>query len=110
MCCPYLLAVADTNVCLDLLCRSASASETILAALEAASPQSKRPARIHKTALRVLRVDQLRGLLEQLGADGRGTKDVLVQRVLSLNAGDDQRGDDQQSTTLALAGAGVKEG
>ena len=38
-------------------------------AIEAAKPDSKHAARVTKSALARLRVDQLRGLLEQLGGE-----------------------------------------
>lgn len=45
---------------------------------------SKAGGRVTKTSLTRLRVDELRGQLEALGSDPRGTKDVLVARLLGL--------------------------
>ena len=59
-------------------------------AIEAGKPDAKHAARVTKSALARLRVDQLRGLLEQLGGDARGTKEVAIQRLLDI-AGSEQR-------------------
>ena len=64
--------------------------ETLLEAIEEASPGAKRGVRVTRTALGRLRVDQLRALAEQLGADSRGTKDAVVARLLEL-AGSEQQ-------------------
>lgn len=93
-----------------LPCRSASAVDTMLAALQAASPAIKQPQRLNKTAFRALRVDQLRGLLEQLGADTRGTKEVLVQRLLDIGSGEQERQQEQHAAAVSRAGAAMKEG
>ena len=95
-------------------CRSASAVDTILTALEAAAPDAKRPPRVSKTALARLRVDALRSLVEQLGGDSRGTKDALVGRVLAI-AGAEQAAAEQQAAEAAAAARqqavdGPKEG
>lgn len=56
----------------------------MLDALEDANPGAKRAARVNKSALAKLRVDQLRGLAESLGADTRGTKEAIVLRLVQI--------------------------
>lgn len=88
--------------------------DTILTALEAAAPDAKRPPRVSKTAVARLRVDTLRGLVEQLGGDSRGTKDALVSRLMAI-AGAEQAAAEQQAAEAAAAARqqaaeGPKEG
>jgi hypothetical protein len=71
-------------------------------AIEAAKPDSKHAARVTKSALARLRVDQLRGLLEQLGGDPRGTKEVAIQQLLDI-AGSEQRQQAEQAAQQAAA-------
>lgn len=77
--------------------------ETLLQAIEEASPDAKRGVRVTKTALARLRVDQLRALAEQLGADSRGTKDAVVQRLL-------QAAGSEQAAAAAQAAAAERHG
>lgn len=48
---------------------------------------------VTKTSLNKLRVDHLRGVLNSLNADARGTKAVLVQRILGLVESGDEISD-----------------
>ena len=62
-----------------------TAKDRLLRALEASTPgEARRPPRLTRTALARLRVDALRGAAEALGADARGTKDALVERLMRL--------------------------
>ena len=88
----------------------------MMAAVEEAHPEAQRAQRLSRTGLRRLRVDALRQLLEQLGGDSRGTKEVLVQRLLDM-AGAEERATlaaaQQQATVDAqqqLEGSGAEEG
>eukprot|EP00887_Chlorella_sp_A99_P007680 scaffold20.g7680.t1 len=64
---------------------ASTAKVRLLDVLEAAAgSNAKRTARVTKTALARLRIDELRHQLEEAGADSRGTKDVLVARLLAL--------------------------
>ena len=49
---------------------------------------------MNKTALARLRVDALRALCSDVGADPRGTKDALVARLLAVARGEEE--DEQQ--------------
>ena len=62
------------------------------------------------TSLRNLKVNQLRSVLDECGADSRGTKETLVQRLLTMSSSEQQQQDEQQSAALARAAAAVKEG
>lgn len=81
--------------------------ETMLDALEAASPGAKRTRRVSKTALARLRVDQLRGLLETLGSDPRGSKDVLVGRLLDIAGSEEAAAQREQRERRAAAAGGA---
>lgn len=48
-------------------------------AVQEAQPEARRARSLTRTAISRLRVDTLRSLLDQLGADSRGNKDALVQ-------------------------------
>jgi hypothetical protein len=52
----------------------------------------------------------MRGLLEQLGADVRGTKEVMVQRLLGIGSGEQERQQEQQVAAVERVAATVTEG
>lgn len=91
--------------------RRAPVLETILQALEVATPEAKRSLRVTKTALGRLKVDTLRSLLDELGDDSRGTKEALVGRLLRIAGAEDEQAR-QQAAEMAAAQRqeGVKEG
>lgn len=82
--------------------------DTILAALQEANPGAKRTPRITRTALRALRLDMLRSLLDRLAADTRGSKEVLVERLLRLGSAEAAAAAEQAA--VERAAAEVKEG
>lgn len=92
------------------LLRTATAADIILEALQAVSPEGKTAVRVNKTALRSMRVDGLRELLEQLDSDSRGSKEALVQRLMQLNDEEQQQQGEQQQAAVSRAAAAVKEG
>lgn len=53
--------------------------ELLMQAVQEAQPEARRARSLTRTAISRLRVDTLRSLLDQLGADSRGNKDALVQ-------------------------------
>lgn len=75
--------------------------DTILDTLDAAGVP-RLNARITKSSLSRLRVDALRQLAEQLGADSRGTKLAVVDRLLQL-ASREQEGERQAEAQAAAA-------
>lgn len=76
--------------------------DAILTALEAVSPDGKRPVRVTKTAVGRLKVDALRSLLEELGDDGRGNKEALVARVLRIAGAEDELARQQAAEVAAV--------
>lgn len=93
-----------------LLHRSSSAADVMLGALEEASPGGKRARRVSRSALARLRVDALRGLVEQLGSDPRGSKDVLVDRLLDVVGSEAQQRAQQEAAAVAPAAGGKEDG
>jgi len=89
----------------------------MLAAVDAATPGAQRARRLSKTGLTRLRVDGLRELVEQLGGDPRGTKDVLIQRLMDIAGAEERQrlAAEAEATTLQQqqqrqAGGGPAEG
>lgn len=82
--------LCDGDFPLPLHCRGSEHNtlrQRLVAALTEADPSfSPERMSVSKTALSRLRVDQLRQELEVENADTRGTKDVLVGRLLGLLA------------------------
>lgn len=75
-------------------------------AVHASQPEARRARGLTRTAVSRLRVDTLRSLLDQLAADSRGNKDVLVQ----VGAGRVPVGAEWRMHTGACAWCGDFEG
>ncbi|KAL4452089.1 hypothetical protein ABPG75_007751 [Micractinium tetrahymenae] len=70
--------------------KSAGVVELLMQAVQEAQPEAQRARSLTRTSISRLRVDTLRSLLDRLGGDSRGNKDVLVQRLMDM-AGAEER-------------------